>query len=77
MPSTKTQDRIYQIRKALRLNRTEFGNLIGCSYRSVYYYETGARKPSFTTCYKIVVIARQNGIEDVDIEWLRPEGDEQ
>ena len=76
MSSTETKDRIHQIRKALRLNRTEFGELIGCSYRSVYYYETGARKPSFTTCYKIVVIAHKNGLKDVDIEWLRPDQDE-
>ena len=59
------QSRLKQIRKAIGLNQTEFGERIGVKQATVAAYECGARNPLDTV---IKSICREF---DVNENWLR------
>lgn len=59
------QSRLKQIRKAVGLNQTEFGEKIGVKQATVAAYECGARNPLDTV---IKSICREF---DVNEKWLR------
>lgn len=61
----KMQSRLKQIRKAVGLNQTEFGEKIGVKQATVAAYECGARNPLDTV---IKSICREF---DVNENWLR------
>lgn len=63
-------ERIKELRKALDLNQTEFGNRIGIKQGTVTGYETGNRTPTDAV---ILSICREFSVNEV---WLRTgEGD--
>lgn len=59
------KDRIKELRKALRLNQTEFGAKIGLSQGAITGYESGIRSPSDAV---ILSICRTYGASEA---WLR------
>lgn len=58
-------ERIRELRKALNLNQTEFGERIGTKQSTVAGYENGSRQPIDAV---ITAICREF---DVNEEWLR------
>lgn len=63
-------ERIKELRKALGLNQTDFGNRIGLKQGSIAGYEIGARTPLDTV---VTSICREFNVNEV---WLRTgEGD--
>lgn len=59
------KDRIRDLRKALNLNQTEFGSILGLKQSTVTGYETGIRTPSDAI---ITSICREFGVNEL---WLR------
>ena len=59
------KDRIRDLRKALNLNQTEFGSILGLKQSTVTGYETGIRTPSDAI---ITSICREFGVNE---QWLR------
>ena len=58
-------NRIFELRKTLDLNQTEFGRRIGVKQGSVAAYESGARTPIYAV---ITSICREFNVNEV---WLR------
>lgn len=58
-------ERIKEIRKALKLNQTEFGARLGIKQTTVAGYETGAKNPMDSV---IVSICREYNVNEA---WLR------
>lgn len=58
MPTYTPQD-IRSIRKRLRLTQQEFGQLLGCSAKTVSSWESGYRNPSGTARTAITQLARR------------------
>ena len=58
-------ERIKQLRKALGLNQTEFGNRIGVKQSTITGYETGSREPLETVLNSI---CREFNVNE---SWLR------
>ena len=64
------KERIKQIRKALGLNQTEFGQRVGVKGNTIGNYEIGLRSPSDAVIFSI---CREFGVSET---WLRTgEGD--
>ncbi len=64
------KDRIKQVRKALHLNQTEFGLLVGVKGNTIANYEIGLRTPSEAVLFSI---CREFNVNN---QWLRTgEGD--
>lgn len=59
------KNRIRQLRKALNLNQTEFGERLGVKQGAIAGYETGARNPMDAV---IISICREFNVNE---EWLR------
>lgn len=59
MPTYTPQD-IRSIRKRLRLTQQEFGQLLGCSVKTVSSWESGYRNPSGTARTAITQLAARN-----------------
>lgn len=63
--------RIKKIRNDLGLSFRQFASILQVNPSAVFYWENGKRKPCIENTYKILEIARKNGIE-IDFEWIRP-----
>ena len=59
------KDRIKEVRKALKLNQTEFGARLGIKQTTVAGYETGAKNPMDSV---ILSICREYNVNEA---WLR------
>ena len=59
------KDRIKEVRKALKLNQTEFGARLGIKQTTVAGYETGAKNPMDSV---ILSICREYNVNET---WLR------
>ena len=59
------KDRIKQVRKALHLNQTEFGLLVGVKGNTIANYEIGLRTPSEAVLFSI---CREFNVNN---DWLR------
>lgn len=59
------KDRIKTLRKELRLNQTQFGQILGIKQGTVAGYETGAKNPMDSV---LVSICREFNVNE---EWLR------
>jgi DNA-binding XRE family transcriptional regulator len=68
----KTKDRIIELRKKLNLTRANLAKLLECNYRTIYYWETGARNPGFKHAFELTKIAKKQGIQ-ITIDWIRPD----
>ncbi len=69
----KTEDRIIDLRKTIGLTRQQFADRLKCTYRSIYFYETAQRLPSFRTCYRMAKLAQEYGITYITVDWIRPD----
>lgn len=68
---TNTSQRIKELRTKLGLSMRSFSNELKISNNTFSNYESGKRKPSIETCYKIISYAKKHGIP-IKISWLRP-----
>ena len=59
------KERIKEVRKALKLNQTEFGARLGIKQTTVAGYETGAKNPMDSV---ILSICREYNVNE---DWLR------
>ena len=59
------KERIRQLRKALGLNQTDFGNRIGVKQTTIAGYETGAKNPMDAV---VTSICREFNVNE---DWLR------
>lgn len=68
-----TAQRLKKFRQALGFCQYDLAVALGVSCKTIGYYESGGRKPSLGTCYKLMAIAEKHRITGVTLDWLRPE----
>ncbi len=68
-----SKERIFKLRQRFKLTRAELAEKINVNYRTIYYWEKGIRKPSFKHTFALISLAKSFGINDITIDWLRPD----
>lgn len=56
------KNHIKKIRLDLGMSREEFSKALGLSVSSICHYESRSRHPRLSICYRIIDIARSNGL---------------
>jgi predicted transcriptional regulator len=56
-------EQLKKLRLSLCLNQKEFAQQVGIPISSISHYESGTRKPGFSSIRKLMAFAKKNGIK--------------